>query len=382
MADNHSAPTNDRNRLTRRSLLAAGGAGGFALASSPLSISAGTSQQEFCETEPRPTDRRGQITVRRRNRSFRDCEDAARTIRDADVVGEATACYDIEGSDRTFFGTDPVEAKRPVSISLTRARIRLRVPTWRDMSPAEKALRDDFVDDLEVHERGHVTLADSVADAFSTTLSAEGQNRTQAAQKLREKAEEYQEKARTELGRIEARYDEVTNHGITQSRGPTASYTVRGLDDEPLATGTFPGGDDVAIECDTCKEAVQISDGVHHLGDGVYSDRINCCFEEPVEGLLFQEEFGPLSECQTDASSAEIAYTHRGVQIANPILLNGQLISATPGSPEDGSTTVDRFSFDPTLLRTGTNLFEVITLLLQDLDDFEISDVRLELTID
>lgn len=113
-----------------------------------------------------------------------------------------------------------------------------------------------FVCDLEVHERGHIVVANMVAEAFSTTLSADGSNEGEARRKLAELRREHARQAKSEIDRLASKtgqkpkYDEVTDHGVNQSQGPEESYTIYGPDGEELATHTFPGGDNVKLRCE------------------------------------------------------------------------------------------------------------------------------------
>lgn len=332
-----------------------------------------------------PTIQQNRITVRKRDWNFDDCQHAIQTIPTTNA-GVVELNYGTGPGKPTFTGEDPVTASTTVEHSLINATITLKVPKWPDMTAAEEAARDDFVNDLEIHERGHILVGDTVAAAFSTEFSAEGRTRGEAMRKLREKARQRQRKAESELERLAGsggRYDQVTDHGKTQSRGPTETYTVRGIEDETLATDTFPGGDNVVLHCEPCEDTVQLSNGIHHLGDGNYNGAINCCFQTGVEGEELQITF-ETEECQAKASAAEVVYTHRGVQADNPIRINGTQIGTTPGSPSDGSTTVGRLSFNPSLLQAGANVFEVTAVgpRTSDVDDFELSDIRLEFTID
>lgn len=332
-----------------------------------------------------PIIQQNSITVRKRDWNFDDCQHAIQTIPTTNA-GVVELNYGTSPGKPIFTGEDPVIASTTVEHSLINAIISLKVPTWPDMTAAEETARDNFINDLEIHERGHILVGDTVAAAFSTEFSAEGRTRGEAMRKLREKARQRQRKADSELERLAGsggRYDQVTDHGKTQSQGPTETYTVRGVGGETLATDTFPGGDDVVLRCEPCEDTVQLSNGIHHLGDGNYSGAINCCFQTGVEGKQLQITF-EAEEYQAKASVAEVVYTHRGVQADNPIRVNGTQIGTTPGSPADGSTTMGQLSFDPGLLQTGANVFEVTAVGQRagDVDDFELSDIRLELTID
>lgn len=236
------------------------------------------------------------------------------------------------------------------------------------MTSADRAAVAYFKNALLAHERGNGIVVERVMNDFSGPISGTGATRGEAIQALRSNIQANESAFQTEANNQEARYDTVTDHGRRQLQGPSEG---------------FPGGDDVELLCTPCEETLELSAGPHHLGDESYSGTINCCFQTPAAGTNIQITF-QLFECQADASAAEIVYTHRGVQAENRILVNNQQIGTTPRSPSDGSTAVERLSFDPALLQTDENILEVITESPptgRDIDDFELSNIRLEFTL-
>lgn len=178
---------------------------------------------------------------------FRNCQDVVNYIGN-NLVGETNSHPSRSRGQMETTGDNPVTATQPITFT-TNPEITIEVPEWPNMTDEEVEARDEFICQVEIHEQGHVSIANTVAEAFSKTLSAEGSDEGKARSNLAEKMRDHVTKFYEELDRIQREYDKLTEHGAFQSQGGDRSYTVYGLDDEELATGTFPGGDDAVLNC-------------------------------------------------------------------------------------------------------------------------------------
>jgi hypothetical protein len=103
------------------------------------------------------------------------------------------------------------------------------------MTPAEQAALQRFMDALLVHEMGHLTIAEQFAKDWSGSdqITATGPTAESAKRNFEQKASELLKKRRADLDADEKVYDQTTEHGVRQSKGP------------PL----YPGGADVILDC-------------------------------------------------------------------------------------------------------------------------------------
>jgi plastocyanin len=141
-------------------------------------------------------------------------------------------------------------------------------------------------------------------------------------------------------------------------------------------------GDEVSVQLSRSDEdVVTISEDIHHLGDGFFSGTINSQFQEPVEGSEFETTFD-LTTSQASAQEVKLVYTVRGAQEENEFLINGDLVGVTDISDQDGSASSQSIAIDPAAIQAGTNSFRAVSVAtpaLGDIDDFEISNIRLSL---
>jgi hypothetical protein len=98
------------------------------------------------------------------------------------------------------------------------------------MTKAEREALETFYARLLVHEHGHFTLGRRIARHYSTRYVTDNNAGI---------ADDYQQRAEAIDGVLatkEQSYDDVTEHGAHQSRGPAHD---------------FPGGEDVTFRCPT-----------------------------------------------------------------------------------------------------------------------------------
>jgi hypothetical protein len=135
---------------------------------------------------------------------------------------------------------------------------------------------------------------------------------------------------------------------------------------------------------DNCDGNVDVIDsGVHHLGDGAYSGSVNSQFQMATEGTTYTKSF--TVDMLQLYSKATLSITHRGVQKADPIRINGQLIRISSGwnSPSDGSLGTSTISFDINILKAGANNISITASYdsgSHDYDDFEFTNIYVTLS--
>jgi hypothetical protein len=144
-------------------------------------------------------------------------------------------------------------------------------------------------------------------------------------------------------------------------------------------------GESVEVEVQPTSEGiVQLSGEIHHLGDGNFDGDINSQFQEPVEGEAWETIFD-LSAQQADATDASLVTTIRGAEFENPVFLNGDRIATFDTSDPSGNASELSVNVPSESLTKGSNRIRVQSGvnpdIPSDIDDFEISNIRLRLTL-
>jgi hypothetical protein len=128
--------------------------------------------------------------------------------------------------------------------------------------------------------------------------------------------------------------------------------------------------------------AIEAVPEVHHLGDNKFEGRINSQFQKRSEGSAFAATF-ELSHEQLPPrfNTAEVRLLAKGVQRSHKIVINSTVLSERlDDAPDDGSFGEFTAPFDPSLLKEGTNLLEIIARPSStDIDDFEFVNVQIHL---
>lgn len=197
------------------------------------------------------------------------------------------------------------------------------------------------------------------------------------------------------------RLDLIETDGIELTTDGVGAFAM-GLDDVPdnialaaFADGYVPGAiniaeDDLAddgafaefrlVPFNPFEIAMESEPRVHHLGNDEFSGRINSQFQRESEGVEIRFEF-ELGESQLPPNirRAEIVLLAKGVQLPNPVGVNGRRLSRTLAeSPDDGSFGEQRIPIPLGFLSEGTNwiAFRSIRSPGTDIDDFEFVNVR------
>lgn len=128
------------------------------------------------------------------------------------------------------------QAEQNVIWEVDQSKSLTRLPkyTWSNMTDAEKAALKDAMDALRVHEEGHIKVAEDYAREISGSVSADGSTYKEAVKNLRDKIQDSLKEVKAELDKRGFQYDQVTEHGLKQSQGPSKG---------------FPGGKDVYLKC-------------------------------------------------------------------------------------------------------------------------------------
>jgi predicted secreted Zn-dependent protease len=146
-----------------------------------------------------------------------------RTIRD--LAGQANQATDgwtaYAGWDTDWqFWWQESGASCDVTHGEVELRARITYPAWRPpegATPAVVARWDRFIEDLTTHELGHITIALQGADAIDELLDA-GLSAPTCEQVERE-ANREASRLHERFERLNARYDEATDHGLAQGTG-------------------------------------------------------------------------------------------------------------------------------------------------------------------
>jgi hypothetical protein len=188
-----------------------------------------------------PTPHRGE-KVNPDRRRFDNCADAARTFEanannEAFRTGQARWTLDVDPNTAVTArpGQHGYEASATVNYQVNGKQVDVPDWSWPNMSDAERAALARYRDALFVHEEGHLQIADDFARQESgKTVTATGSTPAEAKVNLQRALSDLLDKKRNDLQRDEDSYDDQTEHGGVQHRGPDAGY---------------PGGEDVVFTC-------------------------------------------------------------------------------------------------------------------------------------
>jgi Bacterial protein of unknown function (DUF922) len=187
-----------------------------------------------------PKPNRGE-QVRRDPREYKDCGDAAKQFQDNDENSDfatAQARWTLDVADVPITASPAgggYQASATVNFVVNDKQVNIPDWSWPNMTEAERQALQKYRDALFAHEEGHLQVADQFAQQESGhTVTATGRTPAEAKANLQQAIENLLGQKRTDLQKDEDAYDEQTEHGGEQHRGPGAGY---------------PGGDDVVFNC-------------------------------------------------------------------------------------------------------------------------------------
>ncbi len=123
---------------------------------------------------------------------------------------------------------------------------------------------------------------------------------------------------------------------------------------------------------------ILIDPRVHHLGDDLYTGLANSQFQLPTEGLRYQTSFNlPIPPGQIDR--AILRLTVKGAESNNPIEINSQRVGYLKLKNNFGNSGEFQLEIPVNVLRSGSNALSISSCYDNDYDDFEFSNVRLEI---
>jgi len=161
------------------------------------------------------------------------------------------------------------------------------------------------------------------------------------------------------------------------------SYVVDVYDGEhvPVAvpvTQSPDGVDTIGVTLDETSDTqapLELTPVVHHLGDGQFGGQENSQLQFPdAEGLARDYAF-TLSQAQLAHATASFDLMAKGVNCADEVTINGQLVGTLTLTPADGSYGAVHVPVPLAALQLGANTASIAAVACEsgDYDDFEYS---------
>ncbi len=178
-------------------------------------------------------------------------------------------------------------------------------------------------------------------------------------------------------------YGTGSSQDICSGASLPGGYASVGGDCNDSNAAVHPGATEIVNGIDdNCAGNVDVIDSsLHHLGDDDYSGSANSQFQMATEGTTYSRSF--TVDMLQLYSTATLSITHRGVQRADPIRINGELINSMGNSPSDGSLGTSTISFDIHILKAGANTISITSSYdswNHDYDDFEFTNIYITLS--
>jgi hypothetical protein len=152
--------------------------------------------------------------------TFDDCDAAVAWLNSGAWTGDAEPAYKpTAGKIRTKKLPDAtVKAEVDLSWSYdASSTAEMTIPTWPNMTAAEKAAVDKYKAALKAHEVMHFDVTDKVVKALPNTVSATGSDNQDAIANLQTAVDTYGSDAQAALDKETKDYDAKTQNGKTQS---------------------------------------------------------------------------------------------------------------------------------------------------------------------
>ncbi|MEO1535931.1 MAG: hypothetical protein AAFS11_10300, partial [Planctomycetota bacterium] len=124
--------------------------------------------------------------------------------------------------------------------------------------------------------------------------------------------------------------------------------------------------------------AVERDPLVRHLGNDAFTGSSNSRFQRESEGTMIEYQFNLSADQLKQMDQPAVATLFKGVDVANPVFVNGERIALLERSPRDGTFGEQVIDFGEDLLRVGLNRLriEATSRPGTDIDDFEFVNPR------
>lgn len=158
--------------------------------------------------------------IKETTKEFEDCNAAVAWLNSGTYTGEAQPVYSATAgkirSKKLPDGT--LQAEVDISWAYdASSTAEVIVPTWPDMTKAEKDAVGKYKSALRAHEVMHFDVTDKVVKALPLTVKATGADQQDATTNLQTAADTHQADAKTAIDTATTEYDTTTAHGATQS---------------------------------------------------------------------------------------------------------------------------------------------------------------------
>ena len=178
------------------------------------------------------------------------------------------------------------------------------------------------------------------------------------------------------------------DHGLFTVETPAdtlpGSYVVDVYDGEHVPVGVpvtkSPDGVDTVgdvtlVDTSDTEVAFELTPVVHHLGDGQFGGLENSLLQFPnAEGVARTYDF-TLVDAQLAHASASLGLMAKGVNCADEVSINGQVVGTLAPTPADGSYAALQLAVPMATLHPGANTAAITSVACDgvDYDDFEYS---------
>jgi ElaB/YqjD/DUF883 family membrane-anchored ribosome-binding protein len=162
------------------------------------------------------------IPAKVNTRQFKDCSQAANAVNGVEV-GSASSPFTSDPTSstprvvRNRDGTFTASTGMKWQLDTANAKSTVTRPTWPNMSAADKAAADRFVDALHAHEEGHHQVVRDVMAQAPKTIRANGATADEAVANLEAEREDQLRRAQERVNTRNAEYEAKTANGTNQA---------------------------------------------------------------------------------------------------------------------------------------------------------------------
>jgi len=158
--------------------------------------------------------------IKETTKEFEDCNAAVAWLNSGTYTGEAQPVYKATAGKIRSKKLPDGSLQAEVDITWAydaSSTAEVIVPTWPDMTKAEKDAVGKYKSALRAHEVMHFDVTDKVVKALPLTVTATGSDQQDATTNLQAAADTHQSDAKTAIDTATTEYDTTTAHGATQS---------------------------------------------------------------------------------------------------------------------------------------------------------------------